>query len=272
VALVAETVSYSYAAHTAFTTPALRDVSVRVEVGEVVLVVGATGSGKSTLLRLLAGLLEPATGTVSVDGQPASAQAGIGLVFQNPEMQFFAETVATDVAFGPRNLGLPEPAAVADRALRSVGLDPAAFGDRSPFTLSGGESRRVAIAGVLAMEPRYVLLDEPTAGLDRRGREAVLGALGTVRERSGVLVVTHDPEQFLALADRIVVLDAGAVAFAGSVRAFMEHLGAEGADGLRPPEFVRVSLLLRTRGLHVPELGLDPVTAARAVASALGEA
>jgi len=272
VALVADTVSYSYAAHTSFTTAALAGVSVRVEVGEVVLVVGATGSGKSTLLRLLAGLLEPAAGTVSVDGQPASARAGIGLVFQNPEMQFFAETVAADVAFGPKNLGLPEPETVAGRALRSVGLDPEAFGGRSPFGLSGGESRRVAIAGVLAMEPRYVLLDEPTAGLDLRGREAVLGALEAVCERSGVLVVTHDPEQFLALADRVVVLQAGAVAFAGDVRAFMEHLGAGGADGLRPPEFVRVSLLLRERGLDIRVLELEPIAAARAVASALREA
>jgi energy-coupling factor transport system ATP-binding protein len=272
VALVADTVSFSYAAHTSFTTPAVRGVSLMVEVGDVVLVVGATGSGKSTLLRLLAGLLEPAEGTVVVDGERASARNGIGIVFQNPEMQFFAETVAADVAFGPRNLGLPEPEAIAERALRSVGLDPAAFGERSPFTLSGGEARRAAIAGVLAMEPRYVLLDEPTAGLDRRGREAVLGALEAVRERSGVLVVTHDPEQFLTVADRIVVLDGGAVAFSGDARAFMEHLGADGADGLRPPEFVRVSLLLRARGLDIPVLGLEPVAAARVVASAIGEA
>jgi len=247
-------------------------VSIGVAVGEVVLVVGATGSGKSTLLRLLAGLLEPAQGTVAVDGQPASARNGIGLVFQNPEMQFFAETVAADVAFGPKNLGLPEPEAVAERALRSVGLDPATFGERSPFTLSGGESRRAAIAGVLAMEPRYVLLDEPTAGLDRRGREAVLRALEAVRERSGVLVVTHDPEQFLTLADRVVVLAGGAVAFSGDAPAFLEHLGPDGADGLAPPEFVRVSLLLRARGLDIPVLGREPVAAAHAVASALGEA
>jgi len=272
VALVAEGVSFSYAAHTSFTTPALRDVSVHIDVGEVVLVVGATGSGKSTLLRLLAGLLEPAAGTLAVDGVRPSARSGVGLVFQNPEMQFFAETVRADIAFGPKNLGLPEPEAVAERALRSVGLDPATFGERSPFTLSGGESRRAAIAGVLAMEPRYVLLDEPTAGLDRRGRDAVLGAIEALRERSGVLVVTHDPEQFLALADLIVALDGGALVFSGDTMAFIEHIGADGAAGLRLPEFVRVSLLLRSRGVQVPVLGLDPLAAARAVASALGEA
>jgi energy-coupling factor transport system ATP-binding protein len=272
VALVADTVSFSYAAHTSFMTRALAGVSLRVEVGEVVLVVGATGSGKSTLLRLLAGLLEPAAGTIVVDGEPPSARNGIGLVFQNPEMQFFAETVAADVAFGPKNLGLLEPEAVAERALMSVGLDPAVFGERSPFTLSGGESRRAAIAGVLAMEPRYVLLDEPTAGLDRRGREAVLGAIEATRPHSGVLVVTHDPEQFLTLADRIILLAGGVVAFSGGAAAFMEHLGPDGADGLRLPEFARVSLLLRARGLNVPTLGLEPVAAARAVASALGEA
>ncbi len=271
-ALVADNVSFSYSAHTSFTTPALAGVSMHVGLGDVVLVVGATGSGKSTLLRLLAGLLEPAAGTVAVDGQAASARNGIGLVFQNPEMQFFAETVAADVAFGPKNLGLPEPEAVAERALRSVGLDPAVFGERSPFTLSGGESRRAAIAGVLAMEPRYVLLDEPTAGLDRHGREAVLGAIEAVRGRSGVLVVTHDPEQFLEVADRIIVLASGVVVFSGDAPAFMERLGPDGADGLRPPEFVRVSLLLRARGLDIPVLGLEPVAAAHAVASALGEA
>lgn len=271
-ALVADNVSFSYAAHTSFTTPALSHVSLRLEVGELVLVVGATGSGKSTLLRLLAGLLTPGAGSVTVDGAPASARTGVGLVFQNPEMQFFAETVRADVAFGPRNLGLREPETVAEQALRSVGLDPAVFGERSPFTLSGGESRRAAIAGVLAMEPRYLLLDEPTAGLDRRGRDAVLGAVTGARERAGVLVVTHDPEQFLAVADRVVVLAGGAAVFSGDATAFLERMGPDGTFGLRPPEFARVPLLLRARGVDVPVLGLEPLAAAHAVASALGEA
>lgn len=271
-ALVADRVSFSYAAHTSFTTPALEGVSLMVERGGLTLVVGATGSGKSTLLRLLAGLLEPSSGTVRADDAPPSPRAGIGLVFQNPETQFFAETVLADVAFGPRNLGLAGPDARAAATLEAVGLDPEVFGARSPFTLSGGEARRAAIAGVLAMEPAYLLLDEPTAGLDRRGRDAVLGAITAACASAGVAVVTHDPEQFLAVAWRVVMLAEGTVAFSGDVQSFLEHLGVNGAGGVRPPEFVRAQLLARAGGAALPTLGLDPPAAARALASARREA
>ena len=172
--LTVEGAGHVYGNGTAWAQRALGGVSLTVESGELVAVLGATGSGKSTLLRLMTGLLAPTEGRVLVDDEEACAalaRGRVGLVFQRPEAQLFAETVVDDVAFGPRNLGasLADSRVAARAALRAVGLDPAVFGQRSPFTLSGGEARRVAVAGVLAMRPAYLLLDEPTAGLDAHG-------------------------------------------------------------------------------------------------------
>ncbi|MHB1341204.1 MAG: ATP-binding cassette domain-containing protein [Coriobacteriia bacterium] len=272
-ALTADRVSYSYGLGTSFASPALRDVSLTIERGGLVLVVGATGSGKSTLLRLLAGLLSPSAGTVDVDGAAPGDKAvrgRIGLVFQNPESQFFAETVLDDIRFGPKNLGHPDPERSAVGALRSVGLDPETFGPRSPFTLSGGEARRVAVAGVLALGPDYLLLDEPTAGLDAHGRDAVLAALAAVRTTTGVLVVTHDPEQFLAHADRVVALASGAGAFSGTPAELLADPAPYLRAGLTLPEIVEVQVLARERGAALDHIEFDPVVAARALAEARG--
>ncbi|MCL2882662.1 MAG: energy-coupling factor transporter ATPase [Coriobacteriia bacterium] len=186
---------------------ALHGASLTLAPGEFVLVRGATGSGKSTLLNLMAGFLEPSTGAATIDGEPLTlktTRGQVGFIFQDSEAQLFAETVLDDVAFGPRNFGADEQAARdrATDALRAVGLDPERFGPRSPFQLSGGEARRAAIAGVLALHPRYLLADEPTSALDGAGRNAVRRLLAEATAHAGVLVVTHSPEQFAQMATR----------------------------------------------------------------------
>lgn len=272
--ILAEGLSYTYETGRASGVEAVRDVSVRVDVGDLVVVAGTTGSGKSTLLRLLAGLLVPSGGSITVDGlEPGAREArgAIAIVFQNPETQFFAETLRADVAFGPRNLGRPEPEADADRALAAVNLDPAVYGPRSPFGLSGGEARRGAIAGALAMGARYLLLDEPTAGLDAEGRRAVRRALQLERARGGIIVVTHDPAEFLDDASRVIALTEGRVAFSGAVDALYDDPSAYEGAGLVLPPIARVQLLARGLGMRVPEVTLDPGAAARALLVARGE-
>ncbi len=267
-------VSYAYGAGRSWEQQALADVALSVEPGELVLVVGPTGSGKSTLLRLAAGLLEPDAGSVSLDGQPISSAARgarVGIVFQNPESQLFSETVLDDVAFGPMNLGRPKPEAldVSRDALREVGLDPQGFADRSPFGLSGGEARRAALAGVLSMRPDYLLADEPTAGLDAAGRAAVKAIFAKLRTRAGVVVVTHDAEEFLDAADRVLVLLGGRSAFYGSVGQLLEAPEVFRQPGLRPPPLLEVQLRLCAAGLRLPGLSFDPTEVARGVADAL---
>jgi len=269
--LIAEGLKFDYPLRASTSLPALDAVSFSLEPGELVIVVGATGSGKSTLLRLCAGLLKPDSGSVLVDGGPVDAKGIVGIVFQNPETQFFAESVHADVAFGPRNLGLVGVDTAVDDSLSAVGLDPVAFGPRSPFTLSGGEARRVAIAGILAMRTPYLLLDEPTAGLDPLGRNAVLKALGQARQRAGVLVVTHDAGEFLGAADRIIALSEGRIAFSGKVSELLDDSLPWEHAGLALPPIVSVQLAARDRGLSVGRVTLDPVTAARSLVRAAGE-
>lgn len=271
-ALVAHGVSYAYAEGTAAEADAICSVDLTVDVGDLVVVAGVTGSGKSTLLRLLAGLLRPAQGSVMVDGTPPhlkAARGTVAIVFQNPEAQFFAETLRADVAFGPRNLGKEDPYAEADRALSAVGLDPAVYGERSPFTLSGGEARRGAIAGAIAMGSRYLLLDEPTAGLDAEGRRSVRSVIEAERARSGIVVVTHDPAEFLASATRLVALADGAVAYSGAVDELLERSHEYEAAGLLLPPVVRVQILARDRGARIDRIAFDPRRAAELLVEAV---
>lgn len=274
-ALILEDISYTYERAATLETVALSGVGLRVELGELVLVLGATGSGKSTLLRIAAGLLEPASGRATIDAEALdarSARGRVGLVFQDAESQLFADTLLGDVAFGPTNLGATpdEATARAQGALRAVGLDPEQFGSRSPFALSGGEARRAAIAGVLAMEPDYLLADEPTAGLDPRGRRAVIAALLGARERSGLVVVSHSAEEFLPYATTVLLLSDGAASWSGPAAGLVGDPSPLAAAGLIAPGVLRVQELARESSGYAGPFSLDPDEAARGLAAAAG--
>ena len=228
--IVIEHLNYIYMSGGPYETHALHDVSLTIEDGEFVGLIGHTGSGKSTLVQHLNGLIMPASGRVLVDGMDLSdkqtdrraIRQKVGLVFQYPEYQLFEETVEKDIAFGPKNLGLNE--AEIDRrvrdAMRRVALDYDALHDRSVFELSGGQMRRVAIAGVLAMEPRVLVLDEPCAGLDPRGREEILGLIRDLHREAGttVVMVSHSMDDVASLAERVIVMNHGEVVMDGTPR------------------------------------------------------
>lgn len=268
--LTASEISVTYNRGTVAQQRALDGVSFCIEAGEVVVVVGVTGSGKSTLLKSLAGLVKPDSGSVAVDGAPLPdpPARAVGIVFQNPERQLFGETVLDDVAFGPRMLGDPDPISAAEQALARVGLDPATFGQRSPFSLSGGEARRAAIAGILALGARYVLLDEPTVGLDGSGRRAVVEIVRRERERCGIAVVTHRPDPFLHVARRIVALRDGRVVFSGTPEDVVRHPEQYVSAGLQLPELLEIQVEALRRGVPLARVG----STAEDVASALLDA
>jgi energy-coupling factor transport system ATP-binding protein len=276
-ALSIRDVACEYASGTAMASPALDGVSIELQRGHLVVVLGPTGSGKTTLLRAAAGLLPLQRGSIEVDGRPVagarSVRGAVGLVFQRPESQFFALSIEEDCAFGPRNLGRSPADARSDarEALAAVGLDPDVFGRREPWSLSGGEARRAALAGVLAMHPRYLLMDEPTAGLDAVGRTAVCEVIAAARAARGVLVVTHDPEAFLGVADTVLALRAGRPVFVGDVPGFLAALPALSAAGtVEPPEVPRALLLAEARGARIRGgLTLDPHEAAARLSDAL---
>ncbi|MCL2403786.1 MAG: energy-coupling factor transporter ATPase [Coriobacteriia bacterium] len=191
-------------------TAALKDASLELSSGELIVIRGDTGSGKSTLLNILSGLVQPDAGELSFDGKLGS-DSGARLVFQDPELQLFSETILDDVTFGPRNLGMSAEDArnAAKEAMVQVGLPPEDFAERSPFLLSGGEARRAAIAGIVAMKPRFFLADEPTSALDAQGRDKVRALIASLTASSGVVVVTHNPEQFADIATRTYRIEEG---------------------------------------------------------------
>jgi len=242
---------------------ALQDVTLSVEAGEFVGIIGPTGSGKSTLIQHFNALLRPTGGALRVAGidlanpraDVKTLRQQVGLVFQYPEHQLFEETVYDDVAYGPRNLRLNENE-VGERVAESlalVGVDPNRFGRRSPFSLSGGEMRRVAIAGVLAMRPRVLVLDEPAAGLDPKGKEEILGQIRALHQAQGltVLLVTHSMDEAAQLVRRLVVLARGRVVMDGPVREIFRRAQDLAALGLGIPAIAELMLRLRGSGLPV---------------------
>ena len=263
--IVIEHLNYVYMSGGPYETHALDDVSLTIEDGEFVGLIGHTGSGKSTLVQHLNGLLLPTSGTITVDGLNIADKATdrrairrkVGLVFQYPENQLFEETVEKDIAFGPKNLGLDD--AEIDRrvrdAMRKVALDYDALHERSVFELSGGQMRRVAIAGVLAMEPRTLVLDEPCAGLDPRGREEILGLIRDLHRDTGatIVMVRHSMDDVASLAERVIVMNHGRVAMDGTPREVFSRGAELRAIGLDVPQAVLLADKLRERGFDVPQ-------------------
>ena len=260
-----KSVTHTYSEGSAFQATAIRNVSLTIEDGEFIAVVGHTGSGKSTLVQHLNGLLKPTGGQILIDGEDLNAPGAdrrrirqkVGLVFQYPEYQLFEETVAKDIAFGPKNLGLSaeEIDARVRRAMAHVHLDYDKYAQRSPFELSGGQMRRVAIAGVLAMEPKVLILDEPTAGLDPRGRDRILGMVQELHAKGGttVIMVSHSMDDVARLATRLVVMSKGELVATGTPREIFRQVDMMESIGLGVPEAARLCALLRQRGVKLPD-------------------
>lgn len=262
--VVVEHLSHTYKDGSLSAMPALEDISLTIEAGEFLCIIGHTGSGKTTFVQHLNGLLLPDTGSVIVDGLSMAdkkarrqIRALVGMVFQYPEYQLFAETVREDVGFGPKNMGLDEQEI--DRRVRSamelVGLDWEEFAEKSPFELSGGEKRRAALAGIIAMEPRYIVLDEPMAGLDPGGRREILQTLERLRQDTGcaVIMVSHSMDDVAAHAQRVLVLDKGKMVYLDTPERIFAHGRELRQMGLSLPEASRLSMCLREKGLQVPE-------------------
>ena len=256
--------THTYSAGSALQQTAVKDVNLVIEEGEFVAIVGHTGSGKSTLVQHLNGLLKPTSGLVLVDGEDMNGEKvnkklirqKVGLVFQYPEYQLFEETVAKDIAFGPKNQGLS--AEEIDRRVRKamayVHLDYDKYAERSPFELSGGQMRRVAIAGVLAMEPRYLILDEPAAGLDPKGRDRILGMVKDLHEAGvTVVMVSHSMDDCARLATRMIVMSQGTVVASDTPRALFAQRELMNSVHLGVPEAAKLCALLREKGIDLPE-------------------
>ena len=259
--LIADHISYIYSPGTAYEKKALDDVSLTINKGEFVGIIGHTGSGKSTLIQHFNGLEKATSGTIYFDGQDVydkdfnmkSLRSRVGLVFQYPEHQLFETTVLEDVKFGPKNLGLSkvEVDLRAFEAIKQVGLSEKCYDD-SPFELSGGQKRRVAIAGVLAMKPEILILDEPTAGLDPRGRDEILDQIAKLHEEGlTVILVSHSMEDVAKYADRIIAMNSGKVAFDGTPKEVFRHYKELERMGLSAPQITYVMQAMKELGLDV---------------------
>jgi energy-coupling factor transport system ATP-binding protein len=260
-----ENVYYSYFQHTPFEVQALKNVTLTIDRGESVGIIGRTGCGKSTLIQHFNALLFPTQGFVMIDGDKIQKKGSqlrgirkkIGLVFQYPEHQIFEETVFDEVAFGPRNNGVggEELEETVKWALESVGLDYQELHKKNPFELSGGQMRRVAIASILSMRPEALILDEPTAGLDPEGKRLILRKLKDLREenQTTLVFVSHSMDDLAMIAERIIVMDQGTIGLDGSVR----HIFSQGKIldqyGIKPPTTARIAELLRKKGFDIEE-------------------
>ena len=259
-----DNVSYTYMKKTPFECTAIKEVTLTIEKGEYIAVIGHTGSGKSTMMQHFNGLLSPDAGKVFVDDVDINAKGAeakkarnkVGMVFQYPEHQIFAETIFEDVAFGPRNKGLSEEEVESQvkAALSFVGLDYDTFANRSPFQLSGGQMRRVAIAGVVAMDPDYLILDEPSAGLDPQSRDNIFREINALYQarKMAVILVTHSMEEAAQYAKRLLVMAKGKVVIDGeSAEVFQNHREALKELGVDVPQAIKLADVLRERGLQI---------------------
>ncbi|MGL5440267.1 MAG: energy-coupling factor transporter ATPase [Filifactoraceae bacterium] len=268
-----ENLRHVYNENTPFESIALENVSFEIKDGEFIGIIGHTGSGKSTLVQHLNGLLKACGGSILVDDMDITdkgvslvdVRKKVGLVFQYPEYQLFEETIAQDIAFGPNKLGLSKDE-VYERVKRSmelVGLDYNTMKDKSPFELSGGQKRRVAIAGVIAMKPRYLILDEPTAGLDPYGRDEIFKQIQNIHKEEGttVILVSHSMEDISRLVGRIIVMNKGEIVYDDSPRKIFRNREKLESIGLGVPKVVELVDTLRTNGFEIDEniINLDEV-------------
>lgn len=281
--IILENVDYIYQPGSPYEVKALKNINLVINEGEFVGLIGHTGSGKSTLVQHLNGLLKPTKGRVKVDDYEISAakknklkevRKRVGLVFQYPEHQLFEETVFEDIAFGPKNLGLPagEIEKRVKKALQMVHLDYDKYQSLSPFTLSGGEKRRVAIAGVLAMEPKYLVLDEPTAGLDPRGRDEILAQIEELRNQGmTVVLVSHSMDDVARLTERLIVMHHNAVVFDDETRKVFSHYESLQEMGLDIPTVTKLMFRLKDKGWSVRQDVLTVEEAKQEILLALKE-
>ena len=260
-----ENLTHVYMPKTPFEKKALDDVNLVIDDGDFLALIGHTGSGKSTLIQHLNGLLEPTSGRILVDDidltnketKLTDIRKKIGLVFQYPEYQLFEETIEKDIAFGPNNLGLSKEV-VSERVKKSmemVGLDYETYKDVSPFDLSGGQKRRVAIAGVIAMEPKVLILDEPTAGLDPKGRDDILEQIKILHEKykMTIVLVSHSMEDVGKLAEKIIVMNKGKVALMGKPSEIFKEVEILEEIGLAVPQVTYLMRALKEKGFNVSD-------------------
>ncbi len=260
--ITADHLTYVYGGNKKLKTTAVDDISVSIDDGQFIGLIGHTGSGKTTFLQLLAGLIKPESGTVLIDGEDIfaknfdlhSIRGKVGIVFQYPEHQLFEETVFKDVCYGPKNLGLSqeEIESRANEALRLVGIDEAIF-SQSPFELSGGQKRRVAIAGVISMKPKILILDEPTAGLDPAGRKEILGLVSDLcrEQKMTIILVSHSMDDVAEYADRILVINDGKLAIDATPREVFNHKEELESFGLSLPQVTKAMVRLKESGIPV---------------------
>lgn len=275
-----ENVSYIYEKNSAYSTEALKDVSLEINDGEFIGMIGHTGSGKSTLIQLFNALLRPSSGTILYDGKDIWAnnfnrrelRFNVGLVFQYPEYQLFETTVLKDVCFGPKNKGLSEDECIerAKEALKAVGMSEE-FYSRSPLEMSGGQKRRAAIAGVIAMDPKVLILDEPCAGLDPRGKRDILDMLSVLRKDKGmtIILVSHSMEDVAGYADRLIVMSNGTKAYDGTVKEVFSKYKELEKIGLAAPQVTYVMNGLKSRGLDVDTSAVTIEEAKQSILDAL---
>lgn len=282
--IILNNVSYVYGEHTPFRKEALKGINLTINEGDFVGIIGHTGSGKSTLVQHLNGLLHPTTGQVTIDGVDAALKTEeaklmrhkVGMVFQYPEHQLFEETIAQDIAFGPKNLGLSadEVDARVREAMDFVGLDYETYANRSPFQLSGGQMRRVAIAGVVALNPSYLILDEPSAGLDPFGREEIFQKIIDLHAKKGITVVlvSHNMEDISRMANRLIVIDNGKIQLDGKpIDIFMNKRQELQSAGVDVPLVSKLVEYLRDRGLPVSQQVISVDDAVKEIEVALKE-